>query len=67
MGFNLWNCNAAKSINPNIRITGVVASGTRGMKDSFEARLPMDSSSVRTIADGIAVRDVTPKLLDIIF
>ncbi|MGE3593656.1 MAG: threonine ammonia-lyase, partial [Arcobacter sp.] len=57
---------AAKSINPNIRITGVVASGARGMKDSFEARLPMDSSSVRTIADGIAVRDVTPKLLDII-
>lgn len=36
------------------------------MKDSFEARLPIDSSSVRTIADGIAVRDVTPKLLDII-
>ncbi|QKE26906.1 threonine ammonia-lyase [Arcobacter aquimarinus] len=57
---------AAKAINPNIRITGVVASGARGMKDSFEARLPMDSSSVRTIADGIAVRDVTPKLLDII-
>ncbi|OCL84489.1 threonine ammonia-lyase [Arcobacter porcinus] len=57
---------AAKSINPNIKITGVVASGARGMKDSFEARMPIDSSSVRTIADGIAVRDVTPKLLDII-
>lgn len=57
---------AAKSINPNIKITGVVASGARGMKDSFEARTPIDSSSVRTIADGIAVRDVTPKLLDII-
>ena len=36
------------------------------MKESFEARMPIDSSSVRTIADGIAVRDVTPKLLDII-
>ncbi|OCM00188.1 L-threonine dehydratase catabolic TdcB [Aliarcobacter thereius] len=57
---------AAKSINPNIKITGVVASGARGMKDSFEARMPIDSSSVRTIADGIAVRDVTPKLLNII-
>ncbi|CAM3842727.1 threonine ammonia-lyase [Arcobacter cloacae] len=57
---------AAKTINPNIKITGVVASGARGMKDSFEARLPLDSSSVRTIADGIAVRDVTPKLLEII-
>ncbi len=57
---------AAKTINPNIKITGVVASGARGMKESFEARIPIDSSSVRTIADGIAVRDVTPKLLDII-
>lgn len=56
----------AKSINPNIKITGVVASGAKGMKESFEARMPIDSSSVRTIADGIAVRDVTPKLLDII-
>ncbi len=57
---------AAKSINPNIKITGVVASGAKGMKESFEARMPIDSSSVRTIADGIAVRDVNPKLLDII-
>ncbi|WP_418186196.1 threonine ammonia-lyase [Aliarcobacter vitoriensis] len=57
---------AAKSINPNIKITGVVASGAKGMKESFEARMPIDSSTVRTIADGIAVRDVTPKLLDII-
>jgi threonine dehydratase len=57
---------AAKAINPNIKIIGVVASGARGMKDSFEARMPIDSVTVRTIADGIAVRDVTPKLLDII-
>ena len=57
---------AAKEINPNIKITGVVASGARGMKESFESRIPIDSASVKTIADGIAVRDVTPKLLDII-
>ena len=57
---------AAKTINPNIKITGVVSSGARGMKESFEARMPIDSDSVKTIADGIAVRDVTPKLLDII-
>lgn len=57
---------AAKEINPNIKITGVVASGARGMKESFEARMPIDSASVKTIADGIAVRDVTPKLLDFI-
>ncbi|MFA9374125.1 threonine ammonia-lyase [Poseidonibacter sp.] len=57
---------AAKAINPNIRITGVVASGARGMKESFESHMPIDSVAVKTIADGIAVRDVTPKLLDII-
>jgi len=57
---------AAKSINPNIKITGVVASGANAMKESFEARMPINSSTVRTIADGIAIRDVTPMLLDII-
>ncbi|MCT7588304.1 threonine ammonia-lyase [Aliarcobacter butzleri] len=57
---------AAKSINPNIKITGVVASGAKGMKDSFLAGIPIDSASVKTIADGIAVRDVTPKLLDLV-
>ena len=57
---------AAKTINPNIKITGVVASGAKSMKESFESRMPIDSVTVRTIADGIAVRDVTPKLLDII-
>lgn len=57
---------AAKSINPDIKIIGVVASGARAMKDSYRSQMPIDSLSVRTIADGIAVRDVTPKLLDII-
>ncbi|XPV70677.1 MAG: threonine ammonia-lyase [Halarcobacter sp.] len=57
---------AAKSINPDIKIIGVVASGAIGMKESYKAQMPIDSSYVRTIADGIAVRDVTPKLLDII-
>jgi len=57
---------AAKAIKPSIKITGVVATGARAMKESYEARLPIDSLSVKTIADGIAVRDVTPKLLDLI-
>lgn len=57
---------AAKEINPNIKIIGVVASGAKGMKESFETHMPIDSASVRTIADGIAVRDVNPKLLNII-
>jgi len=57
---------AAKSINPDIKIIGVVASGAAAMKESYRSQMPIDSTSVRTIADGIAVRDVTPKLLDII-
>ena len=57
---------AAKSINPDIKIIGVVASGAKAMKESYRSQMPIDSSSVRTIADGIAVRDVTPKLLNII-
>lgn len=57
---------AAKSINPDIKIIGVVASGARGMKESYKSHMPIDSASVRTIADGIAVKNVNPKLLDII-
>lgn len=57
---------AAKAINPDIKVIGVVASGAPAMKESYRSQMPIDSNSVRTIADGIAVRDVTPKLLDII-
>lgn len=57
---------AAKNINPDIKVIGVVASGARGMKESYKSQMPIDSTSVRTIADGIAVRDVNPKMLDII-
>ena len=57
---------AAKSIKPSIKIIGVVASGAKAMKDSYEAKKPIDSISVKTIADGIAVRDTSPKMLDLI-
>jgi len=57
---------AAKSINPNLKIIGVVASGARAMKESFDSHLPIDAKFVKTIADGIAVRDVNPKMLDYI-
>jgi len=56
--------SAFKQLKPSIKIVGVVASGARAMKESFEAKTPIDSVSVKTIADGIAVRDVTPKMLD---
>lgn len=57
---------AAKTLKPEIKIIGVVASGARAMKESYEAKTPIDSTSVRTIADGIAVRDTTPKMLEYI-
>jgi threonine dehydratase len=57
---------AAKAINPNIRIIGVTASGARAMFTSYEAKKPIDSTTVRTIADGIAVRDTSPKTLELI-
>jgi threonine dehydratase len=50
---------AIKSINPNIEIIGVSASGAPAFKESFEKKTPVDSTSVRTIADGIAVRDTS--------
>lgn len=55
---------AAKALNPKLRIVGVVASGARAMKESYEAKNAIDSMAVKTIADGIAVRDVTPKMLN---
>lgn len=56
----------AKAINPDIKIIGVVASGAAAMKESYRSQMPIDFKSVRTIADGIAVRDVNVKLLNII-
>ena len=53
-----------KEISPKTKIIGVVATGAKAMKESFEAKTPIDSISVKTIADGIAVRDTTPKMLD---
>ncbi len=55
---------AAKALNPNIKIIGVQASGAKAMKNSFEMHIATNSKSVKTIADGIAVRDVTPMMLD---
>ncbi len=48
-----------KQLSPHIEVIGVSAVGAPAMKDSFEAKMPIDSLSVRTIADGIAVRDTS--------
>ncbi|WP_373002557.1 threonine ammonia-lyase [Sulfurimonas sp.] len=50
---------AIKSINPDIEVIGVSAKGAPAFKNSYELKKPVDSLSVRTIADGIAVRDTS--------
>lgn len=49
----------AKQVNPKIRIIGVSATGAPAMFDSFSDKKQHNSKSVRTIADGIAVRDAS--------
>jgi threonine dehydratase len=51
---------AAKALNPKIKIIGVSAAGAPALRLSFEQKKPIDTTSVRTIADGIAVRDTSP-------
>ena len=58
--------SAVKQINPKIKVIGVVAAGAPAMFNSFKAKTAIDSTSVRTIADGIAVRDVSSDNLDLI-
>lgn len=50
---------ALKALKPNIEVIGVGASGAPALKNSFELKKAVDSLSVRTIADGIAVRDAS--------
>ena len=57
---------ALKEINPKIEVIGVTASGAPAMRKSFESGIVQDSLSVKTIADGIAVRDTNPKTYEII-
>jgi threonine dehydratase len=57
---------AAKALKPDIKIIGISAEGAPAMKQSFDAKTPIDSTSVRTIADGIAVRDTSPITLEYI-
>jgi len=57
---------AAKTINPDIKVYGVAASGAPAMSESFKAKRAIDSISVKTIADGIAVRDTSQMTLNYI-
>ncbi|MEA1982326.1 MAG: pyridoxal-phosphate dependent enzyme, partial [Campylobacterota bacterium] len=50
---------AIKAKNPKIEVIGVSALGAPAFKNSYDLKKPVDSLSVRTIADGIAVRDTS--------
>ena len=58
--------SAIKQIKPNIKVIGVTAAGAPAMRESYQLGRAVDSTQVRTIADGIAVRDTSPKTLEII-
>jgi threonine dehydratase len=51
--------SAIKALSPKTEVIGVSAAGAPAMRESFDAKRPIDSTSVRTIADGIAVRDTS--------
>lgn len=54
-----------KSINPNIKVYGVEASGAASMKKSLEAGHVICLDNCKTIADGIAVAKVGDKTFEI--
>ncbi|MDP1784883.1 MAG: threonine ammonia-lyase [Sulfuricurvum sp.] len=51
--------SAIKQLAPTIEVIGVSALGAPAMKESFDAKRVIDTVTVRTIADGIAVRDTS--------
>lgn len=51
--------SCVKQVNPDIKVIGVSAKGAPAMYNSFNAKKVINSKSVRTIADGIAVRDAS--------
>ncbi|MDR0666507.1 MAG: threonine ammonia-lyase [Campylobacteraceae bacterium] len=56
--------SAVKQIDPKIRVIGVGAKGAPALCNSFNAKKIINSNGVRTIADGIAVRDVSSFALE---
>jgi len=51
---------ATNAINPKTKIIGIASKGAPAMKESFDSKIAHGTQSVRTIADGIAVRDASP-------
>ncbi|MEU6034647.1 pyridoxal-phosphate dependent enzyme [Actinomadura sp. NPDC047616] len=53
-----------KEVSPGTKIIGVCAAGAPAMADSWRQGRPVASSSPRTAADGIAVREPVPIAVD---
>jgi len=58
--------SAVKQINPKIKVIGVTAAGAPAMRLSFLSGSVQDTTFVKTIADGIAVRDTNPKMYNLV-
>jgi len=56
----------AKILNPNIKVIGVAAAGAPAMANSFKEKKVINTSGVRTIADGIAVKNTSEVTLEYI-
>ena len=57
---------ASKALHPECKVIGISSAGAPAMKKSYDAKNAIDTISVRTIADGIAVRDTSPVTLSYI-
>ncbi|MCK9257280.1 MAG: threonine ammonia-lyase [Sulfurospirillaceae bacterium] len=55
--------SAIKQLDPDIKVIGVTAKGAPALFNSYRAKSVINSKSVRSIADGIAVRDTSEKNL----
>ncbi len=64
-GLVLGVARYVKAIDKNIKIIGVVASGANALELSFEKKEIVRKNKIKTIADGIAVKNVNAKILDL--
>lgn len=53
----------SKARHPDCQVIAVSSAGAPAMKHSFDAKKAIDTKSVKTIADGIAVRDTSSETL----
>ncbi len=55
---------AINTISPKIKVIGIASDGAPAMKESYDSKQAHGTKSVKTIADGIAVRDASPITLE---